>query len=798
MRHVLDRTATRFATAVDRPLQRYAIAGLSVAAAAGVRLATGLITDHPTSFPPFFVAVLIAVVLGGVGPGLIAVIASALLVWGLWLPSPGQWPLSPDSAVQLVTFVLCAAVIVLLVGALRVAVRQGLAAEQRFRRAREASLDAFVILEPVRRGGGVIDFRWTYANPAAEALRPSGVSSLIGRRVTEAFPNDTGTTMRDRLSRLLEEGGPDDMELRRVIDGVEHWVRSSGVRLGEGVAVTFRDITRERQAAEALRTSEEQFRGVANAAPVLIWISDVDGACVWFNDAWLKFRGRTLAQERGRGWAEGVHPDDLGPGLDEVDAAVRARAPFHVTYRLRRADGAWRWINSAGAARYDTYGQFQGYVGSCLDFTEVVETRQDLEARVAERTAALEASNAEKAATEAALAQSQRLETVGRLTGGMAHDFNNLLTVIVGGLDMILRHPEDLARVRRLGEAALAAGQRGERLTRQLLAFSRSQELKLETVDLPGLVLQIEPLIRRAAGEAITLTVRADPAAGAARVDPAQFEAALLNLVVNAVDATPPGGEITVEVAAERLADGEVGAARAGDYVRVAVSDTGHGMSPLVLSRVFEPFFTTKEVGKGTGLGLAQVYGFMRQCGGAVTIDSVEGQGATVTLHLPATTIPAELAPAVAAEDHTALAGARVLLVEDDPEVRALTEGLLAEFGCVVTIAENGAKALEQLETAGRFDAMVSDIVMPGGISGVDLARLAAEREPRLAILLTTGYAGDRLSVAAADLAWPVLRKPFRIEQLASALTGVLRRDPPAKRRRKTTAAASVRPAPRA
>ena len=796
MRQILDRMAIRFATAVDRPFQRYAIAGLSVAAAAGVRVATDLLTDHATNFPPFFVAVLIAVVFGGLGPGLAAVAASALLVWGLWLPVPGHWPPAPGGTVQLVTFMTCAAIIVLLVGALRIAVRQGLAAELRFRKAREASIDAFVILEPVRRGGAVVDFRWTYANPVAEVMRPAGVSTLIGRRVTEAFPDETGARMFERLAVLLRDGGPDDMELLRVIDGQDHWVRSSGVRLGEGVAVTFRDITRERQTAQALRSSEEQFRGVANAAPVMMWIADADSKALWFNDAWLAFTGHDLQAEIGRDWAQGVHPDDFATADVEARARIAARQPFQITYRLRRADGAWRWINTSAAPRHGAYGEFQGYIGSAVDYTEVVETRRDLEARVAERTAALEASNAEKAAAEAALAQAQRLETVGRLTGGMAHDFNNLLTVIVGGLDMILRQPEDLARVKRLGEAALAAGQRGERLTRQLLAFSRNQELKLETVDLPGLILQIEPLIRRAAGEDITLTVRADPKAGAARVDSAQFEAALLNLVVNAVDATPTGGQIVVEVAAERLVDGQVGEASAGDYVRVAVSDTGHGMSPVVLARVFEPFFTTKEVGKGTGLGLAQVYGFVRQCGGSVTIDSVEGAGATVTLHLPVSA-QAAVEPFVdpAPSDYRILAGVRVLLVEDDPEVRALTEGLLADFGCAVTTAENGLQGLDQLTTSERFEVMVSDVVMPGGVSGIDLARAAAERDPRLAILLTTGYAGDRLSIAPAELPWPVLRKPFRVEQLATALLGVLGRETsmpaPVKRRRVAKAKAT-------
>ncbi|PLR27687.1 hybrid sensor histidine kinase/response regulator [Caulobacter zeae] len=766
MGQFLSRTTIRFASSVDRPILRFCLAGAAVGLAVAARFGAANLTDHPSNFPPFFVAVMLAALVGGLWAGLASVVASALIVRLLWMSGPLDTP----QAAQLATFGLSSGLIVLFVAALRLAVRSGLAAEERFRIAQDASLDAFVILEPVRRGGQVADFRWTYANPAAQALRPRGVSTLIGRRVRDVFRDETGQQMIERLTRLLDEGGPDDLEVRRVIDGEEHWVRSSGVRITEGLAVTFRDVTRERRAQAALRTSEEQFRGVANAAPVMIWISGVDGACIWFNDAWLKFTGRSMDEELGRGWAAGVHPDDLDAAETEAAAAIAARRPFRAAFRLRRADGAWRWISSAGAPRHDAYGQFQGYIGSCFDNTEVVETTLELEDRVAERTAALEASIAERAKTEAALAQSQRLETVGRLTGGVAHDFNNLLTVMVGGLDMILKRPDDVARVRRLGEAALAAGQRGERLTRQLLAFSRSQELKLEVVDIAGLILQVEPLVRRAVGDAKSLEVRADREAGSSRVDAAQFEAALLNLVVNAVDATPDHGTITVEVAAERLEDGQAGEAPAGDYVRVAVSDTGHGMSPEVLGRVFEPFFTTKEVGKGTGLGLAQVYGFVRQCGGAVTIDSQEDRGTTVSLHLPVA-----IADGVAVERSedapiADLSGVRVLLVEDDASVRAITEGALTELGCIVVTAEHGRAALARLEAEADFDVLLSDLVMPGGVSGVELGRIVAERAPRTAVLLTTGYAGDRLAAALEDLPWPVLRKPFRIEQLHRAL----------------------------
>jgi PAS domain S-box-containing protein len=772
---VLGRTAIRFVTAADRRELRYGLALLSVLVALAARIAAVLVTDVPLNFPTFFVAVLVAAMVGGLGPGFLALGLSAGIAWRFWMSADGSWLLHTRESVQLGMFVLCGGLIVVLVEAMRIAVRAGLAAEERFRSVQEVSLDAFVILEPVREAGKVVDFRWTYANPMADTMRPMGTSSLVGRRVLDVFPDETGRDMVQRMVRLLENGGPDDIDVRRVIDGEERWIRSSGVRLGGDLAVTFRDVTQERRAAAALRSSEELFRGVANSAPVLIWATSARGQADWFNQAWLNFRGRTLEQELGEGWLSGVHPEDRESGLGAADAAADRREPFNVAFRLRRADGAWRWINSVGAPRFDESGGYRGYIGSCFDFTETVEARKDLEDRVAERTAALQASMAETARAQAALAQAQRLETVGRLTGGVAHDFNNLLTVIVGGLDMILRRPDDTTRVKRLAEAALAAGQRGERLTRQLLAFSRNQELKLEVVDVGALLDQAEPLLRRAAGEAMTLTIRRDDAGVRSRVDAAQFEAALLNLVVNASDATATGGEISIAVEPVTLAAGQVLDTAPGRYVRVAVSDTGAGMPPEVLARVFEPFFTTKEVGKGTGLGLAQVYGFLRQCGGGVSIDSAEGRGTSVALYLPATDAPATFAaPRTDANPPGRLEGVRVLLVEDDAAVREIAGGLLRDLGCAVTTAENGVSAIEALEEGAPFDLLMSDIIMPGGVSGVDLARSASAHRPDMAVLLTTGYAGDRMDVAPADLPWPVLRKPFQVDQLAEMASALL------------------------
>jgi PAS domain S-box-containing protein len=714
-------------------------------------------------------------VAGGRG-GIVAVLASVAVVWMLWIPNNPADRFWVDQHVTLAIFAVAAAVTVALAKALRAGILHGVAAEARFRAAQEGALDPFVILDPVRQGEVVVDFRWSYANAAAEKTAPTGVPTLIGRRVTEVFPDETGRDLIYRVSVVLAGGVTDELEVRRVIDGREHWMRSSGVRLGDSVAVTYRDVTEHRLAEQAVRDAAAQMRALMDSLPQLLWSTSGDGACDYLSPQWVQFTGKPAHEHYGDGWLEAVHPQDRDDVRRAWMQAVAGHLPYDVDYRLLRHDGGWRWFNGRASAIRDESGALRRWFGSSTDITDIVEAKRDLEERVAERTRALEASLEERGRAEAALAQAQRLETVGRLTGGVAHDFNNLLTVMIGGLDLILRAPGDLARVKRLAEAALSAGRRGERLTRQLLAFSRRQELKLEVVNVVAVIDEAEPLVRRAVGEAVDLVVRCDPAAAGCRLDPAQFEAALLNLVVNASDAADGRGRIEIEVAPASLAAGQVLDAEPGDYVRVSVSDTGAGMPPEVLERVFEPFFTTKEIGKGTGLGLAQVYGFVKQCGGGVTIESVLGRGTTVALYLPAAAEPAASVSSIAeaaAPAAVTTTGARVLLVEDDAAVRTVAESLLVELGCRVATAADGADALRRLDRGEIFDLMISDIVMPGGMTGVDLARTARSRWPALQIVLTTGYSGGE---APDELGWPVLRKPFRGEQLAEILRRMIGR----------------------
>ena len=769
---MMGRWAQRFATAMERPVLAYAAMLGAVVAATLLRAAVGAVMADPPNYMTFYPAVLFATLVAGARGGLAATLVSALIVAGLWLDA--------QEGLSTAIFVATAAATVLIGRAIRTAVLRGVEAEERFRIFQEQAREGFVILEAVREQGQVVDFYCSYANPAAEKMARTGAGGLKGRRVTEVLPDENGRVMFERLRALYQAGGSDDVEVRRVIDGKPLFIRSSGVRLPDGLAVSFRDVTAQRQSEQALRTGEARVRALLDSLPQLIWSTRGDGYCDYLSPQWIEFTGVPAESHFGDGWQNSIHPEDRDAVVQAWIQAVGGGLPYDVEYRLRRHDGVWRWMTARASAVRGEDGRVTRWFGTSSDITEVVQARTELEERVAVRSRELERSLAERAEAEAALAQAQRLETVGRLTGGVAHDFNNLLTVVIGGLDMILQHPDDRSRVARLAEAALAAGRRGEQLVRQLMAFSRRQELKLELVDLTGLIEQIEPLVRRAIGEDVNLTLRHDGSAGWSRLDPAQFEAALLNLVVNAADAAPPkGGDIEIALQRRRLADGEVAGAAAGDYVTVSVSDNGAGMAPDILARAFEPFFTTKDVGKGTGLGLAQVYGFIKQVGGAAAISSSIGFGTTVTLYLPAAPAEAVGPTANPAPNVGEWArGARVLLVEDDAAVRAVTESLLVDFGCRVEGAPDGPTALSRLQSGERFDLLISDIVMPGGMSGVELARAARARDAHLPIVLTSGYAGERLGEGAEALSWPLLRKPFRAEQLGTAVREALERGP--------------------
>ena len=378
---------------------------------------------------------------------------------------------------------------------------------------------------------------------------------------------------------------------------------------------------------------------------------------------------------------------------------------------------------------------------------------------------------AEKSEAEAALMRAQRLDALGRLTGGVAHDFNNLLTVVIGALDVILRNPQDAPRRQRLGEAALIAARRGQRLTAQLLAFARQQPLQPELRELNALIRQAAPLLRRAMSERVRLLVRLSDDSAVARIDPAQFEATLLNLIVNAVDAsTSAGGEIVVETKLCRVSAGEVATLAPGRYFRMSVADGGQGMSPDVIKHIFEPFFTTKPAGKGTGLGLSQVYGFVKQSGGEIEVDSAEGAGTRFSIYLPVSAEQPEQDHEAASQLVAFVRPLSILLVEDDPSVAAVTDAMLTDFGHKVHRAANAEEAQRILWSDAEIEVLFSDVVMPGGMNGVELAKHAVSQRANLKVLLTSGFAGESLDEWLSQGAWPFLRKPFLSTELAQAL----------------------------
>jgi nitrogen-specific signal transduction histidine kinase/CheY-like chemotaxis protein len=400
----------------------------------------------------------------------------------------------------------------------------------------------------------------------------------------------------------------------------------------------------------------------------------------------------------------------------------------------------------------------------------------------------------ERRTAEAQYRQAQKMEVVGQLTGGIAHDFNNLLAVVIGNLELLEERLPAEAGERAMVSQALKAADRGATLTARLLAFSRRQQLNPRLVDLNDRIGEVVGLLSRTLGERIAIETRLEPRLHRARIDPAQFESALLNLAVNARDAMPEGGGLCIETANTAVArpwkSGQP-ALRPGAYVRVSVVDTGEGMPADVAARAFEPFFTTKGVGKGSGLGLSMVYGFLRQSGGSVDIDSAPGRGTAIHLYFPkAHTAEEEAAPAEARGPCEPAAPATVLVVEDDPEVRASTVRLVAELGYGVRAARDAEEALAALEEDPAIALLFTDMVLAGAVDGPALARRAGERRPDLKVLMTSGYAQQQGSLpgAAAGEAPPVpgfIGKPYRKADLAWKLAELLRpaeaADPPAK-----------------
>jgi PAS domain S-box-containing protein len=433
--------------------------------------------------------------------------------------------------------------------------------------------------------------------------------------------------------------------------------------------------------------------------------------------------------------ASRIHPEDVDSVVRAVSRALETGV-YQCEYRWQAADGQWRSILDQGVlAEADDDGR-PALFGTLID-------------------------NTDRRLLEEQLAHARRLEAVGQLTGGVAHDFNNLLTVVLGNVDMLTK-PSNTARQQRQLDAIRHAAERGRDLTRQLLAFSRKQHLSPVVLDVNELLTRFLPLLQQAVGEAVTLTTQFPDEPLHVHVDAAQLESAILNLAVNARDAMPNGGAI-------QLSTRSVG--DPGDQVEIEVADTGVGMPPDVLARIFDPFFTTKEVGKGSGLGLSQVYGFVSQSGGRVTADSRPGEGARVRLTLPRSELAAD--PMREERQVSAKGGSeRLLVVEDDASVLSLTVEMLQGLGYRIVTASDATQALAIMAADEPFDLLFTDVVMPGGLSGLELARQARASRPEMKILLTSGYVGENAATAQSEFA--LLDKPYERDQLAAQLRALL------------------------
>jgi PAS domain S-box-containing protein len=526
------------------------------------------------------------------------------------------------------------------------------------------------------------------------------------------------------------------------------------------------DIEEQRQAEAALRALNAELEArvgertrerdrMWRLSQDLMLVARFDGTITSVNPAWERLLGRDTTALPGTRFLDLVYPEDRAATIGEMERLADGFATLRFENRYRHADGGWRWI--AWTA---------------------VPAEGQIHAVGRDVTAEREAAAALRAAEEQ-LRQAQKMEAVGQLTGGIAHDFNNLLTGIIGSLALLKKRVAEgrIAESARYVAAATESAERAAALTQRLLAFARRQPLDPRVVDVAGLIRSMEELLRRTLGEAITLAIEIAPDLPATLCDPNQLENAILNLVINARDAMPSGGRLSITAGPERLAVSEE--APSGEYVTIIVSDTGIGMPPAVAARAFDPFFTTKPTGQGTGLGLSMIYGFVRQSGGTVTIRTALGQGTSVRLCLPrhagvASTIRAGPLPGLAGAP-AARTGETVLVVEDEPVVRSVLVEVLHDLGYHALEAMDGREALRLLRGDWQLDLLVTDVGLPGGMNGKQLADLAREQRPGLKVLFVTGYADAAgLSGDVLEPGMALIAKPFEAGNLARRIRALI------------------------
>jgi len=746
------------------PLVGYLIAIVAVAVAAVVDLVL-LPYISPGVTPVFFLAVAIAAYYGGILPGIVASVLSLLLLL-LWFYPPTGGLIGQTSAFRALNFAAVSAGLSV-IGGLAYRGRQDalLRAQENLalRERAETALRQVQSHANVARGGAeamsrlaaivtsstdaivgkTLDGTVTSWNTAAERIFGYSAAEMIGQPIFRLIPEDQHDIERDLLERLRRGESVEFGEAERIRkDGQHIWISLSvsPVRDAEGkligAASIKRDITERRRAEAELRRHQEQLRLAHRAARLGTWHWDAASRELTWDEGLRQLYGLRPGEQVTdlAGFLSRVHPDDRDQVENSFQRALQGVGGLAHEYRILRPDGEVRWLADLGEVGADPEGRPLYVTGICLDITE-------------------------RRAAEERLQESHRLQAAGQLAGGIAHEANNQMSVVLGAVHFLQRRkdlPEpaaaDIDLIRR-------AAERTATITQQLLAFSRRQLLRPENVDLNELVRTAEPLLRRSLDEGQRLVIRTGDVPGSIRADRNQLEQVLLNLILNARDAMPDGGEVSIETGG-------------GDEIAVlTVRDTGTGMDQETLRRAFEPFFTTKEIGQGTGLGLSVVHGIVSQSGGQIHAESAPDAGTAFVLRFPVVGAKSAL-PDFSGTATSPEAGAVVLVVEDDEVVRRMTARALNEAGYTTMEAEDGRAALDLIGTRDRLDLVVTDLGMPR-MDGNQLARRLRADRPDLPVLLISGHVHEDPSVEGEE-PWPLLRKPFPPEELVHRVTQLL------------------------
>ncbi|MBP1853323.1 hybrid sensor histidine kinase/response regulator [Rhizobium halophytocola] len=671
----------------------------------------------------------------------------------------------------------------------------------RYRALFEAIDDGFCIIEFIDGPHGPLsDYVHIEANSGYG--RHTGIHDIVGKRLRDIEPTAADKWLKI-YGDVLRDGVPIRFELQ--FEAVSRYIEVSATRMEpkelRQVSVLFRDITERKTAEAALRASEAVARANIERVQLALAAGAIIGTWFWnlpddrfeFDEGFARAFDLDPALSHSKiGFDEivaSVHPQDL-PGLRAaMDQALARGGPYVQQYRARRADGKYYWLEANGRVELGPDGKALSFPGVLLDIEarRTIESERDraaaalralndtLEQRVAERTAELMHA-------EEQLRHAQKMEAVGQLTGGIAHDFNNLLAGISGSLELMQTRLAQgrIGDLDRYLTGAQGAAKRAAGLTQRLLAFSRRQTLDPKPTVLNRLVSDMQDLITRSVGPTIAVETALAGGLWSSHVDIGQLENALLNLSINARDAMPDGGKLTIETA-NRWFDDRAARQRnlpPGQYVSLCVSDTGTGMTPDVVERAFDPFFTTKPTGQGTGLGLSMVHGFAGQSGGTARIYSELGKGTMICIYLPRHLGEAQAEEQVEEEAANLAPAAEhetILVVDDEPLVRMVAVEILDELGYTVLEAEDAAAALKILKSGQRIDLLVTDVGLPGGMNGRQLADAVRVERPELRILFVTGYAENAvLNHGHLDHGMHVMTKPFLGEELARKVRELL------------------------